>query len=246
MTTPLPSLLRRAEDALSGAQAAEVEAETAVPQLLGEIIAHPALAPALVEPPAREPAVPPVDAVVLAKLICEIAHRGKLIYGLDGKRQWNTPCLAVQWLAFIAHGYSLAWYGEPLVDEQFEMFSGGPSLASLRDLDGWKFRAEDSPAVLAADTFPVAPRHRAVVRAIVDGQGIWGMDLDRRVAKFPVVVDGDLSQGAIQAYFQSLISKKERSALSNRPRVPDRADAIESMIDADTRSELLRRWLSEG
>ena len=81
---------------------------------------------------------------------------------------------------------------------------------------------------------------------VVGGHGIWGMDLDRRVAKFPVVVDGDLSQGAIQVYFQSLISKKEQSALSNRSRVPDRADAIESMIDTDTRTELLRRWLSEG
>lgn len=245
MTTPLPVLLRRAEDTLSRITVAGTEFTPSLPQLMAEIITHPALAPALSEPPARVPATPPVSAVVLAKLVCEVAHSGKLIYGLDGRRQWNTPCLAVQRLAFFAHGYSLAWYGEPLVDEQFVMFNGGPSLASLRDLDGWKFRAEDSPAVLAADTFPVAPRHRAVVRSIVDGHGIWGMDLDRRVAKLPVVVDGDLSQGAIQAYFQSLISKKEQSALSNRHRTADRADAIESMIDAGTRAELLRRWLSE-
>lgn len=246
MPQPLPALLRRAQDALSGLQVTSAEVESAVPLLLADIIAHPALAPALAEPPASERATPPLSVVVPARVICEVANGDKPCFRDGGEWQWYTNCIAVQRLAFLAHGYNLAWFGEPLVDEEFDLFSGGPALASLRDLPGWKYCAENVPEVLLADTSRVTAHQRAVVKFIIDAHYTHGMSLDARVAKFPVVIDGDLSQGAIHAYFLSLVSDKEQTALKNRTGTSSRADAIESMIDADTRSERMRHWLSEG
>ena len=126
------------------------------------------------------------------------------------------------------------------------MWGGGPSLPSLRALPGWKFCAEEVDAVMAADTFTVSRRHRAVVKSIHNAHGTRSIALDDRLAKWPVVIAGDLSQAAIRAHFLGLVTDKERSTVKSLGRVADRADAIESMIDAETQAELLRRWLQTG
>lgn len=254
MTTPLPDLLRRTEDYLSGltdptgmtAVRDDALAAAKLPGLLAEILAHPALAPLrqAQAAPAPESSAAPLPAIVLAKLICEINNSHKPFYREDGEQQWHTNCIAVQRLIFLAHGYHWAWYGQPLVDEGFEMFSHGPSLASLRALPGWKTCAEDAPAVMAADTSIVTNRQLAVVTEIVRAHGTWGMDIDRRVAKYPLVVAGDVSEEAIHRHFALQATGLNKKEFDDIGRQATRVEAVDALVDEATKAELLRRWLT--
>lgn len=104
MTTPLPALLRRADEHLTD------DDREKLPEFVFQIVGHPALTPLLTESPApeTEPSAPPVPAVVLAKLICELDNDDKLFRRADGEQQWHTHCIAVQRLIFLTHGYCWA------------------------------------------------------------------------------------------------------------------------------------------
>lgn len=111
-----------------------------------------------------------------------VSAKDVALYILENEGEMGT--MKLQKLVFYSQAYSLAWFGEPIFEEEIEAWIHGPVVRALWNLHR-KLFSFDAASLKAkapgADSSHLTPTDRRVVRSILKSVGgLSGLDLRDR------------------------------------------------------------------